>query len=86
MVSVLQADSADTVTMITRTAVLRARVGVMSGMDIGIIGMLMKCGAADGVKVRRLSGHAYAYNTRKDSDPCLYSTQFLLIGIFDVCL
>jgi hypothetical protein len=58
-VLLLPAGSADTDTdtdiMIARArarargAALRARVGVMSG--IGIIGMLMKCGAADGVKV-----------------------------------
>jgi len=46
----LPAGCADTDTdiMIARAAVLRVRVGVMSGMGIG---MLMKRGAADGVKV-----------------------------------
>jgi len=47
----LLADCADMDTdiMIARArAVLRAQVGVMSGMSV--IDMLMKCGAADGVK------------------------------------
>ncbi len=65
MALLLQADSADTVIMIARAAVLRAQVGVISGVDIGI-GMLMKCGAADGVKVGGLSGHAMH---RKDVEP-----------------
>src|SRR5260370_6061357 len=63
MALLLQADSADTVIMIARAAVLRAQVGVISGVDIG---MLMKCGAADGVKVGGLSGHAMH---RKDVEP-----------------
>jgi len=50
----LLADSVDKDTdiMIARArAVLRARLGVMP--SIGIMGMLMKCGGADGVKVER---------------------------------
>lgn len=64
------ADSADMVVMITRTAVLRARVGVMPGMGIGR-------GAEDGVKVGKIiqvmimhiEGHA-----KKDLEPVQCST------------
>jgi hypothetical protein len=61
-IALLLADSADTDTdtdtdiMTARArarAILRAQVGVMSG--VGIVGMLMKCGAADGVKVERFN-------------------------------
>jgi hypothetical protein len=71
----LPADSADTDTdimMARARAVLRARVGVMSGM--GIIGMLMKRGAADGVKVgwKIIRSCPWNGHTTKDLELVLY--------------